>query len=119
MHSGLKSGVWRSRHCDDNLARIANTLMLLFISVLLAACNATSVVVEPQSRQLSTGMARIHFIRHEAFLSAIGKPDVRVDDKLVGSLAVGSYFVVDRPPGPHRIALYGAMDSTGWQTTLD
>ena len=24
-----------------------------------------------------------------------------------------------RPPGPHRITVYGAMDSTGWQASMD
>lgn len=119
MQSRLKSGFRRDQHRNELLARSANAMMLFLVAVLLTACNATSVVVEPQGRQLSAGMARIYFIRHEAVLSAIGKPDVRVDDKLVGSLAVGSYFVVDRAPGPHRIAIYGAMDSTGWQTSLD
>jgi len=96
-----------------------NFALLFFVAVVLTACNATSVVLEPQSRQLNAGMARIFFIRHSSFLASLGKPDVKVDDKLVGSLAVGSYFVVDRPPGPHRITVYGAMDSVGWQTSLD
>ncbi|MEH2511631.1 hypothetical protein V1291_002985 [Nitrobacteraceae bacterium AZCC 1564] len=119
MKTRLKSAFRDSRYRGSIAASITNFVLLLCVAVLLTACNATSVVLEPQNRQLNAGMARIFFIRHSSFLSGLGKPDIKVDDKLVGSLAVGSYFVVDRPPGPHRIAVHGALDSTGWQTSLD
>lgn len=119
MKTRLRSVFRHNRYRGSIAASITNFVLLLFIAVLLTACSATSVVIEPQNRQLNAGMARIFFIRHSSFLSRLGKPDIKVDDELVGSLAVGSYFVVDRPPGRHRVTVSAWLDPTDWQTSMD
>lgn len=119
MKTRLKAALRYKRYHDSIAAIITNCVLLLFVAAFLAACSATSVVIEPPNRQLIAGMARIFFIRHSSFLSRLGKPDTKIDDELVGSLAEGSYFVVDRPPGRHRVNVSAWLDPTDWQTSMD
>jgi hypothetical protein len=52
-------------------------------------------------------------------LRQIGTADIKVDGKLVGSLATGSYLVVDRLPGPHKITVYGLIDPSGFEADIN
>lgn len=88
------------------------------VAVLLGACAQTSVL-EPQNQTLDTRQARLHFIRHPAILRQIGTADIKVDGKLVGSLATGSYLIVDRSPGPHKITVYGLIDPSGFEADIN
>ena len=85
--------------------------------LLLAAC-ANTTALEPQNQPLDTSQARLHFIRQPAILSTLGSADIKIDGKLVGSLAADSYIVADRPPGPHRITVYGPMNTAGFEADI-
>ena len=74
---------------------------------------------QPQNQPLDTRQARLHFIRNPALIRQIGSADIKVDGKLVGSLTTGSYLVVDRPPGPHKITVYGSIDPTGFEADIN
>jgi hypothetical protein len=87
------------------------------VALLLGAC-AQTTALEPQNRALDARQARLYFIRHPAILRQIGSADIKVDGKLVGSVATGAYLVVDRSPGPHKITVYGLIDPTGFETDI-
>lgn len=91
---------------------------LLGMTVLAGCLETTTRTYEPQAQAFDGRQARLTFIRHPSVLSRLGAPDIKVDDKLVGELGVGTYFFVDRPAGTHRITVYGAMDSVGCQADV-
>jgi len=97
---------------------LKSVVPLLCMTVLSGCLETSTTTYESQSQTLDGRQARLHFIRHPSVLSRIGAPDVKVDDKLVGELGVGTYFFVDRPAGTHKITVYGAMDSVGCQADV-
>lgn len=116
MGQGLATGGNSCRSHTIGLIRALRSVIPLICLTLLVGCLETKTTTyEPQS-QGSDG--RLHFIRHRSVLSRIGAPDIKVDDKLVGELGVGTYFFVDRPAGTHKITVYGAMDSVGCQADV-
>jgi hypothetical protein len=86
--------------------------------LLLQACAAQTTALDSQNQALDARQGRIHFIRHSSVLSRLGAPDIRVDGKRVGELAVATYIIADRPPGPHTITVVGAMDSVGCEAEI-
>jgi hypothetical protein len=56
---------------------------------------------------------RLYFLREKGILGAMGglaaSAEIKIDGKPVGKLEMGSYFVVDRPPGVHTIASHTTM----------
>ncbi len=76
--------------------------------VQLAACASTSAL-ESQSKQRDPRLARLYFLREKGLIGAMGgrviAADVKVDGKPVGTLALGSYIFVDRPPGVHKLSV--------------
>ena len=86
--------------------------------LLLQACAAQTTSLKSQNQALDARQGRIYFIRHPSVLSRLGAPDVKVDGKLVGELAVGTYIAADRPAGPHTITVVGAMNSVGCEAEI-
>ncbi|MCK1360484.1 DUF2846 domain-containing protein [Bradyrhizobium sp. 199] len=84
--------------------------------MLLQAASETSAFAQNQASDTRQG--HIYFIRHSSVLSRLGKPDIKVDGKVVGELAVATYILVDRPAGPHTITVVGAMDSVGCEAEI-
>jgi hypothetical protein len=91
---------------------------LLFLAVLAGCGAAQTITFEPQNQPLDGRQGRLYFIRHPSVMSGFGTPPIKVDGKLVGELAAGTYIVVDRPPGTHKITVYGARDSIGCETDV-
>jgi Protein of unknown function (DUF2846) len=69
----------------------------------LAAC--ATAPLESQTKQQDQRQARIYFLRESSLVFAAGAPNVKVDGQQVGTVANGSYFFVDRAPGPRTITL--------------
>jgi hypothetical protein len=89
------------------------------VSLLLGACTAATVALEPQNRPPDPHQGRLYFIRSPNFMGKTGVAnDIRIDGKLIGSLAASSYIAVDRPPGRHTIAIYGVRDPVGFETDI-
>jgi len=86
--------------------------------LLLQACAAQTSFLESQNQAQDARQGRIYFIRHSSILSRLGAPDIKVDGKLVGELAVGTYIAADRAAGPHTITVVGAMDSVGCEAEI-
>lgn len=104
---------WAGRAYDKFL----KSIFAFCASLLLQACVAQTTALA-QNRAPDARQGRIYFIRHSSVLSRLGAPDIKVDGKLVGELAVGTYIAADRPPGPHVITVVGAMDSVGCETEI-
>jgi len=91
---------------------------LLFLAV-LAGCNtAQTTTFEPQNQPLDGRQGRLYLIRHSSVMSGYGAPPIKANGKLVGELAAGTYFVIDRPPGTHKITVYGIRDTIGCETDV-
>jgi hypothetical protein len=88
-----------------------------FAVLLLVGC-ASSTVLEPQDQPLDTRQARLYFIRQPMLTGQIGAVDIKIDGKLIGSLGTANYMVADRPPGTHKITVYGLIDPTGFESDV-
>ena len=86
---------------------------------MLTGCNtAQTTTFEPQNQALDGRQGRLYLIRHSSVMSGYGAPPIKANGKLVGELAAGTYFVVDRPPGTHKITVYGVRDTIGCETDV-
>jgi hypothetical protein len=96
---------------------VASCLMML-----LAACIANPVALEPQNRSLDARQARLHFIRQPSAIAGLltyPTVDIKVDGKPVGTLTTGSFVIADRPPGTHTISVAGnRFDTVGFETEI-
>jgi hypothetical protein len=84
--------------------RIAVVAAVLFGCVFLSAC-ASTTALESQTTARDAKMARLHFIRPSAIVGVGLSPDIKINGKQIGNLAVGSYFYADRPAGHHQLLL--------------
>jgi len=96
----------------------AKAFLALLAFTLLTACTQTTAF-EPQNQPLDTHQARLYFIRQPAILSKIGGAEIRIDGKVVGSLATGTYIVADRPRGSHKITVAALLDSVATQAEIN
>jgi hypothetical protein len=85
---------------------------------LLAACAGTTEVVESQNKARSPSQARIYFLRNKGVVPTLAAPDVKINGQKVGSIATGTYFSVDRPPGSYTFGVMGGLDIDGFETTV-
>src|SRR6185503_19699383 len=72
---------------------------------LLAACAGTTEVMESQGKARSASQARLYFLRNTGVVPSPSAPDVKINGQNVGSIATGTYFSVDRPPGSYTLAI--------------
>jgi hypothetical protein len=98
--------------------KFLRSVFALSTLLLLQAYATETNALDAQNQTLDARQGHIYFIRHSSILSRLGKPDIRVDGKLVGELAVATYILVDRPAGPHTITVVGAMDSVGCEAEI-
>lgn len=88
---------------------------------LLAGCVGTSAI-ESQSKLRDGRQARLYFLREKGIVGALGgmtkSADVKVDGRTVGTVNTGSYIFVDRPPGPHVLALDNGV-SMAFETDIE
>lgn len=106
-------------HYVNRKTRAAISLVAAWcLTVLLGAC-AQTTALEPQNQALDARHGRIYFIRNPVFVGKLGSADIKIDGKLVGALAAGTYIVADRPLGPHKISVYGAIDSVGTESDIN
>jgi len=78
---------------------------LLCLAALAGCSTAQTTTFEPQNQALDGRQGHLYFIRYPSVLSGYGAPPIKVNDKPVGELAAGSYFVVQRPPGTYKITV--------------
>jgi Protein of unknown function (DUF2846) len=73
-----------------------------------------------QAKGLADGA--LYFQREKGMLGALGgtapAAEVKVDDKVVGSVTNGSYLFVDRPPGVHKLYVRGGLTLAGFETKV-
>jgi hypothetical protein len=77
-----------------------------FCMLLLITAGSAGANDAPAKTSAGLGNATIYFLLPNSFGGAIwGKlavsPDIKVDDRKIGSLVTGSYLVVNRPTGHH------------------
>jgi hypothetical protein len=84
----------------------AAALVALFIGVCSAigGC-ATTTALEPQNMAREANSARLYFIRPSTIIGVALSPDVKINGKAIGNVAVGSYIYADRPAGKYQIVL--------------
>lgn len=96
-----------------NICRMGIALALAW---LLAGCAATGpkfAEVEASIPTLRAGEGRVYFYRDVSGVGAAVKPDIRLNGQVVGSVAPGGFFFVDRPAGT-----YTASSSTETDTSV-
>jgi hypothetical protein len=92
---------------------------LLFLTVLAACSTAQTTTFEPQNQSLDPRLGRLYLIRHASVMNGYGAPPIKANGKPVGELAAGTYFVVDRPAGTHKITVYGVRDTVGCEADVN
>jgi hypothetical protein len=91
------------------MGQLHRVVIAFCVALQLAACAGTSVI-ESQSRQRDARSARLYFLRERALLgAATPAAEVKIDGTTVGSVASGSYFFVDRPPGLHKLSVQSGI----------
>src|SRR5215218_6881387 len=83
--------------------RVFATGGVLFTFLLTAAC--ATAPLESQTQAQDKGQARIYVLRESSLLYSAGAPNVKINGQNVGTVASGSSFFVDRPPGSYVITL--------------
>jgi hypothetical protein len=77
------------------------------------AAQAKPAAPVAQAKPKDARLVRLYFLREKGILGAMGglaaSAEIKIDGKPVGKLEMGSYFVVDRPPGVHTIASHTTM----------
>jgi hypothetical protein len=84
-------------------------VFLILACFSLEACTSRTAL-EAQDTLRATGAARIYFIRPDAFIGAGQPARVRVDEKEVGSLGIGTFLHIDRPAGQYRLVVDHPLD---------
>ena len=82
----------------------ALAVMVICVCSALAGC-ATTTALEPQNIARDTKSARLYFIRPSTLIGAAVSPDIKINGKQIGNVAVGSYIYADRAPGKYQILL--------------
>jgi len=84
--------------------RILRSVPLVLAVLILGACasGAKFSDTSPSLTPASGETGRIFFYRPSSLGAAI-KPDVRLNDEVVGEAVAQGYFFVDRPPGEYKV----------------
>jgi hypothetical protein len=61
----------------------------------------SKATAESQSKQQGARLARLYFLREKGLWAA--EAGIKIDGQAVGSVSMGFYFSVDKPPGRYRI----------------
>lgn len=89
----------------------SSMFLLCFILLCCGVTACTSkTALESQNAVRDAGIARIYFIRPDTFIGAGQPVRVTVNDKEVGSLGIGNYLHIDRPPGQYRVVVDHPLD---------
>lgn len=90
------------------------------LALLVAACASTpTTTTEPQNRAANAKMARLYFM-WPGLMRNVRPLHITVDGVQVATINSGSYFYVDRAPGPHRIGMKGTVLLEGdWSHEVD
>jgi hypothetical protein len=66
--------------------------------------------------------ARLYFLREKGIFGAMGgmaaSAEIKIDGKPVGKVEMGSFFVVDRPPGLAKIASHTTMSMADYEVEV-
>lgn len=83
-------------------------LCMFWVVVGGAAAQTSS---QPAAKPLAAGPGdgTIYFMRPMPTMGWANKPDVRLNDRLVGEISPGTYFVVRAPRGIHKIEVQGGL----------
>jgi hypothetical protein len=83
-------------------------------AVVLAGCATGPRFNDVQSSipEVTPGQGRIFFYRQAALVGAALQPEIRLNDEVVGRSQPGSFFFVDRFPGPMRVATETEIENT-------
>ena len=72
-----------------------------------------------QAKPTGSGRARLYFLREKGIFGAMGgmaaSAEIKIDGKPVGKVEMGSFFVVDRPPGLAKIASHTTMSMADYE----
>jgi len=82
--------------------KLASKISIVIVALLLGACATGPKFTEykDQIPKLSTDQGRIFFYRTTAFGAAL-KPNVLLNDQVVGESTAQGFFYVDRDPGQY------------------
>lgn len=95
-------------------------VFLSSIAMLLSVAACTSrTALESQDSLRATGTARMHFIRPETIVSAGQPARIRVNEKEVGSLGIGTYLHIDRPAGQYLLVVDHPLDFGKTELTVN
>lgn len=99
------------------IRKISVGLCVLWVTAAGAFAAPTSKEATKTSAPAQSN-ATIYFLRPLPVLGWATKPDIKLDDRLVGELSVGSYLVVSCPRGQHKIGVRGGGLEGGFETQL-
>ena len=95
---------------------------ILAVGLVLGGCAASGPKyseIKSSMSALTSGHGRIYFYRPSSMYGAVHDREVRLNDSLVGKVASGSFFFVDREPGSYAVAVrYKGWEPRGEVVTV-
>src|SRR5262245_551871 len=97
------------------MGRIKFIAVAICFVVGLTGCIGPSAA-EPQARRKDPRLARLYFLREKGMFGAVsggtaGLADIKINGTKVGAVVMGSYFLVDRPPGTYKLSSETSLSS--------
>lgn len=87
--------------------RLLTTCFAITFAILLSACSTTGPkyhTIKDSTPQLESEKGRIYFYRNSGFVGGGLRPNIRLNDEIVGESKPGGFFFVDRKPGDMKVA---------------
>jgi hypothetical protein len=83
---------------------MTSTYRAILVSCVALIVASAAAALEPPKQQ-GSGPAKLYFLREQGNYGFGASPRVKVDGDLIGTLASGSFVVVDRPAGKHTLRI--------------
>ncbi len=75
-----------------------------------------------QTKPTGSHLARLYFLREKGILGAMvglaATTEILIDGKSVGKVSMGTFFVVDQPPGVRKIATHMTLSMTDYDVEV-
>ena len=90
---------------------------LMFV-ILASVSVATSREMTSRIVASAPSSATIYLIRPKGIIPAASF-QIKIDDRAIGELPTGAYFVLNQSRGRHTLEIAGGILSTGWQSEIE
>jgi hypothetical protein len=100
------------------ISRVFSIAFCLMAVILATVTVANSRETTSRIVASAPSNATIYLIRPKGIIPAASF-QIKVDDRAIGALPPGAYFVLSQPRGRHTLEIAGGILGTGWQSEIE